>query len=334
MTKEFNTKPGAYVLYYQNKKYRGTQIENYCKNNTYVEYVPGIYFTITENKICGIKKYMIHFFRLCKRKLRLLENIEIRLQKKWKTHHIEVTFKNIRDEYSLCTIVDAEEITVYSNGKFNKNKCFPNFSKYTLTDNKPLYTTVNSSEILFPKSSGGDGNRCFLKGILGHIGIFSPIYENEYSFLSEYEMHCAADKSDLLKQLCMKTPNCRDTVQRMKEGTYVEDHLDALKLSKYGDKYIVNNGNHRTCCAKLFGIEKVSSYVYYYEETTNNMEPYRLEKPNDSHHKSDNEKVLKTFYQVFEKNGLSEKDAKTYLEKDGSDIGLIMLFKDTLSKFC
>lgn len=337
MTKEFSTKPGAYVLYYQKGKYTGTQIENYCKYNAFVEFVPGIYFKITTNKLHGIKKYIINFFDLYKGKLECISLIKERLHNKWTTNHIEVCFKNIRDEYALYTKIKEEEILLYSN-KPAKEYYFNDYKKIKTTNIKRIYTTVKPSEIIFPTSSGGDGSRCFLKGVLGVIGIFSPVYHNnEYSFLSEYEMHCVADKSDLLKEFCMKTPGCKKTVQKMKEGTYLGStsatDLDGLRLSKYGNKYIINNGNHRACCAKLFGIEEVKAIVYCHEEVNDNEELFYPKTHNNYKINYDNEKVLKSFYHIFIKNGLSEEDARIYLEKDGSDLGLIMLFQNKLLDF-
>lgn len=117
----------------------------------------------------------------------------------------------------------------------------------------------------------------------------------------------------------------------MREGEFVGpskgDDFDCLKLGKYEDIYIIQNGNYRSYCAKVFGISTVKTNVYKYEKVKNEYENKQVQELNCMKREFDNKDVLNSFYRAFRKRDIRDDEAKEHLKQDRTDLGLVKLLR-------
>jgi len=261
----------------------------------------------------------VFLIRLFNPKSRLITEIEKKFSKKV----ITVQFKNIRDNYSYF----INQKKVYENIRhFQGEEEFKFFENYTTVDEKPEFLKIPTEKINFPRMSGGDGNRCRLKGVFSGEKILNTgVDTNHYIFFEEYEMHCLTAHSDKIRNICKICDNCQAILRLMKSGKYADppkkNEDDHIILEQRGERYIILNGNHRVCCAKTFGISFVGAEVCKNKHVEQTLIKYLNKKT------ANNKEVLETFYKVFDKKGINMLDVHNYLENDGTDIGLIELLR-------
>lgn len=216
---------------------------------------------------------------------------------------------------------------MYENKKNYQGKDDGNFQyKYEYVKEEPEYLEIPTERILFPCRTGGEGTRCSLKGVFREAGIFTTsTYKDHYMFFNEYEMHCLTACSEEIRDICKTCNNCMRTVELMKEGRFVGptkgNDSDCLTVGEYDGRYVIENGNHRACCAKAFGIPLVKAKVNKYRRTDELCQEPKV------NNRGDNQKVLDSFYKVFDERGISRPLVNQYLETDGTDVGLIKLLK-------
>lgn len=309
-------------LFFQNIPYDLSTIKHFYleSKEDKVEFLPGIFFRIKEFKT------PLNFLRP------LIKNVEFLnvLLDKVAKNQIQFEFRNIRDTYKL--IKDNE--ILYENKKRFTNNDMLDIQKIYKPSNTAILQTeikqVSTKDILFPQQSGGWANRCILKGILGdkNIQLFDTI-DVPYNFLNEYELHALAQDYPILKKLCLKCKNCRGIIESMQSGSFIgasEKTYDCIKLSQYDNIYVIENGNHRVCCAKLFNIPSITAEVttYALQDTQQPtfVSPY---KPYLMANKKvpTNKEVLDYFYNTMLKIKFTKEEALDFLEKDGTNVTLV-----------
>lgn len=325
---EFVTNKRDYVLCFQGVEYTKYDFERFYSNvdvmGKEVEFLPGIFYKFDLKRSILLKGILAV---LCsyEGESQLIKILPKVLDEKFSTKIITIQFRNIRDRYSFFI---AQE-KVYKNEKNYQGKNDRDFQyEYEYVQEEPEYLEIPTERILFPSCTGGEGNRCSLKGVFREAGIFTTsTYKDYYTFFDEYEMHCLTACSEEVRDICKTCSNCMRTVKLMKEGQFVGptkgNDSDCLTVGEYDGRYVIENGNHRACCAKAFGIPLVKAKIYKYRKTDELCQEPEVE----VRESGNNQKVLDSFYQVFDERGISRLFVNKYLETDGTDIGLIKLLK-------
>lgn len=301
--------------------------ENNCDGNN-LEFLPGVFYLCEVISPKWIRGFIIKLLQKCNNKSETVSVLITILLEKWEKKKITLIFKNKRDNYSLY--IDNELIYNHKKIYAGKELLFLN-DDYELVNTEPEYIEIETVKILPPCQSGGEGSRCSLKGVFKNNGLLrTDTYNAHYSFFSEYEMHCLAMQSENIKNICKKCSNCMTTVDLMQNGKFIGptkgNESDCLTLGKYDEKYIIQNGNHRACCAKVFGIQTVKAKVFKFIKSSNEVnEGDACHYINES--KFDNKEILESFYEVFRYYEISDAKTREYLEKDGTDVGLIELLR-------
>lgn len=331
---EFEVEDKRYRLLFQGKEYPDYKLEKYYKENSVggkkVEFLPGIFYSIVVIKPKGIKTLVLRILEKNKKRYETFKRFIDLLLERCEVYLVSITFDNARDDYSLY--ID-DTLIINHEKNYTGKELFIEKKDYEYLGGEPEYIEVETEKILFPHQSGGDGLRCSLKGVFQSMDLFrTDTYNAHYFFFDEYEMHCLAMHSEKVRQICKKCRNCMRTVELMREGKFIGptkgNDSDCLKLGKCGDRYIIENGNHRACCAKVFGIPTVKAKVYKYEkikdEQDNNKQTQEF---NYMKREFDNKDVLNSFYGVFRNKGISDDEAREYLKQDGTDSRLIELLQ-------
>ncbi|NBH35967.1 hypothetical protein D3Z58_21125 [Clostridiaceae bacterium] len=323
---EFITNTRDYALHFQNVEYIKHDFENFYLHvdvmGKEVEFLPGIFYKL-DLKHSILLKGMLAILRSYEGESKLIKILPKVLDEKFGTRIITIQFRNIRDSYSF--FINQEK--VYENKKNYQGKDDGNFQyKYEYVKEEPEYLEIPTERILFPCRTGGEGTRCSLKGVFREAGIFTTsTYKDHYMFFNEYEMHCLTACSEEIRDICKTCNNCMRTVELMKEGRFVGptkgNDSDCLTVGEYDGRYVIENGNHRACCAKAFGIPLVKAKVNKYRRTDELCQEPKV------NNRGDNQKVLDSFYKVFDERGISRPLVNQYLETDGTDVGLIKLLK-------
>lgn len=327
MITAFSSKSKQYKLYFQGSKYSNDNFETYYKSNCNegesIEFLPGIFYSYAAVGPKGVKGVVISLLGKYKIRSMQLRMLSTFLVERWEDYIVTLTFKNARDDYSLY----IDDKLVFCNKKAYKGKeLLFSTHDYERINCEPEYLEVLTEKILLPCQSGGDGSRCSLKGTFKSLNLLrTDTYNAQYFFFNEYEMHCLAMHSEKIRSICKQCSNCMKTIALMSKKKFIGptkgNNSDGLLLEKYNETYIIGNGNHRACCAKVFGIPTVKAMVYRYKR----VEYEQSEAMPEKEQRSDNIKVLESFYQVFHDNKISDKIARTYLQQDGTDLALIEL---------
>lgn len=322
----FTTNKIEYMLCFQGVEYTKDDFESFYLNDDVmgkeVEFLPGIFYKF-ELKRSIVLKSMLAVLYSYNGESQLIKLLPKILDERFSTKIITIQFRNIRDSYSFFI---AQE-KVYKNEKNYHGKNDMDFQyEYEYVKQEPKYLEIPTERIFFPSCTGGEGNRCSLKGVFRNAGIFTTsTYEDYYMFFSEYEMHCLTACSEEVREICKTCSNCMRTVELMKEGQFVGptkgNDSDCLTVGEYDGRYIIENGNHRACCAKAFGIPLVKAKIHKYRRID------ELCQESEVNRRGNNQKVLDSFYQVFDKREISRLLVNQYLETDGTDIGLVKLLK-------
>ena len=323
---QFVTNKKEYTLYFQDAEYTKNDFERFYLNvnvmGKEVEFLPGIFYKFDIKHSFWLKK-LLAVLCLYNGESHLIKILPEILNEKFGKRIITIEFKNVRDSYSF--FIDQEN--VYGNEKNFQGKDEANFQyDYEYVKGEPEYLEIPTEKILFPCRTGGDGTRCSLKGVFKEEGIFTTsTYGDYYIFFSEYEMHCLTAYSEEVRDICKMCNNCMKTIELMKEGRFIgptkDNDSDCLTVGEYDSRYIIENGNHRACCAKAFGIPVVKAKVHKYRKKAELCQEPEVRKG------VDNQKVLDSFYKVFDEKGISRLIVNQYLEADGTDVGLIKLLK-------
>lgn len=327
MNKEFQfiTNKKDYTLHFQNAEYTKNDFERFYLQDVMeneVEFLPGIFYKFDIKK-SFLLKGLLSVLCLYNGELHLIRILLRALNEKFCKKIITIQFKNIRDSYSF--FIDQEK--VYENKKYFQGKDEAKIQyDYEYVKGEPEYLEIPTEKINFPCCTGGEGERCSLKGVFSYEGLFTTsTYGNYYTFFDEYEMHCLTAYSEEVRAICKRCNNCMKTIELMNAGRFVGptkgNDSDCLTVREYDGRYIIENGNHRACCAKAFGIGFVKAKIHKYRCTGKLCQESKVIKG------VDNQKVLDSFYKVFDKKGISRLVVNQYLETDGTDIGLIKLLK-------
>lgn len=334
----FNEDDISSLIFQGNAYFVGNLIDYYRKENKFkndfIEFLPGIFLAC--ETVIKSKLFKLVFDRINKKREQNERNnsiIEYVILKYYSEKIIRFNFRNKRDDYFLIGVND--EILFENEKKYKgqelEHLVYENICAWDTE--KPVFIEVDTEKILFPKSSGGDGKgRCTVKGTFQEKRIFST--HSSYSFFSEYEMHCAVKHFNKLNEICEECLPCTNTVKLMKAGEFKgpteENNSDGLRLYEYRDFYIISNGNHRACAAKIFGVKKVKAEVYRKKsKDLSSVENYETENYEKRYNgqSNDNKKVLRSYYEVLAKNNINEDEARTLLELEDSNYKLIqMLF--------
>lgn len=332
-TVKFKFREGSCRLLFQGTEFNGYGINRYYQKNgstnKKIEFLPGIFCSIVAIKPEGIKAFILGMLAKHKKRSETLRILNCFLSERWKEYLISITFDNARDDYLLY--IDDTLIISHDKDYIGKELLIKE-KNYECRGSGPQYMEVETRKILFPHQSGGGGLRCSLKGVFQSMGLFrTDTYNTHYFFFDEYEMHCLAMHCERVRGICKRCRNCMRTVGLMQKGKFVGptegNDFDCLTLGKYGDRYIIRNGNHRACCAKVFGIPTVKAKVYSYEEIKGEHKNKQEQVFNCMKEKVDNEDILNSFYTVFHNNGISDEEARKYLKQDGTDSGLMELLQ-------
>lgn len=323
---EFITNKIDYTLHFQNAEYTKNDFECFYLHEDNmgkeVEFLPGIFykFDLKQSFVLKALLSVLCFYNGESQLIKILPKV---LNEKFGKMVITIQFKNIRDSYSF--FIDQEK--VYGNEKNFQGKNEAKFQyDYEFVKGEPKYLEIPTERILFPSCTGGEGTRCSLKGVFRTEGIFTTCtYGDYYIFFDEYEMHCLTAYSEEARDICKKCENCMRTIELLKEGKFIGptkgNDSDCLTVGEYDGRYIIENGNHRACCAKAFGIPLMKAKIYKYRRTKQLCRKPEVRK------RIDNQKVLDSFYRVFDKKGISRSIVNQYLETDGTDVGLIKLLR-------
>lgn len=322
---EFITNKKDYTLHFQNAEYTKNDFECFYSHDVMgneAEFLPGIFYKFDLKKSFLLKS-LLSVLCLYNGESQLIRILPKVLSEKFGKKIITIQFKNIRDSYSF--FIDQEK--VYENKKYFQGKDEAKFQyDYEYVKGEPEYLEIPTEKIIFPCCTGGEGTRCSLKGVFRDEGIFTTsTYGDYYMFFDEYEMHCLTAYSEEVRAICKMCNNCMKTIALMKTGRFIGptkgNDSDCLTVGEYDGRYIIENGNHRACCAKAFGIRFVEAKIHKYRRTGELCQEPEVIKG------VDNQKVLDSFYRVFDEKGISRLIVNQYLETDGTDIGLIKLLK-------
>lgn len=323
MEQEISTNSLNYEFVFQNVKYTRIDFERYYfskeANGESVEFLPGIFYEINQ-KYSFVLKILIYISSLLSGQCQIINAMVARKKRedKYVEKTIKIQFKNKRDEYSFY-IDNVEQYTHKKqfHGKNRPESMYKDHYEYE-TNGSTECRDIDTKNIYFPYTSGGDGDRCSLKGKFKEEGILTICSNDGYNFFDEYEMHCLTEQVEEVKNICNKCKKCMTILDMLKEGKFTDlKDSDCLKVKDCDGRYIIMNGNHRACCAKTFGISTMMAKVYKCE---------RKEKPNfkEESHKN-NQKVLDTFYETFKKRGIGIETVRSYLEKEGDDTNLLKI---------
>jgi len=133
-----------------------------------------------------------------------------------------------------------------------------------LNSKNPQLSTVNVSDIVeYPTELG---YRC---GLLQKLGI-DPYLDTEEKV---YEALTESAKDPKNRAICLNYKRCRTFWNEFKQGRtpFVED--DPIRLVEFGGKYWVNEGKHRVCLAKRFGVPTLVAHVEHLEEDIYSLLP-------------------------------------------------------------
>lgn len=295
-------------------------------NDDFTEFLPGIYIKRKMKYKKKFDKYTSSDIE--KNNFFVLKMIYYLIWNKIFYDHqdIEIIFKieNKRDNIKIV----VNEHSIY-------NKCKPRVDTLEYKYNENLKTLLNSeykveyklvdtNKILYPYASGGDGERCIIKGIFNHLGLSdrSSFYD-DYTFFTEHEMFLASSSIDSLMDICKKFERCNMIYNKFLDNTYKhgtpDNWGDDITLIEANGIYKISNANHRVCLAKRFGIPKVFARVMMasndnIDTSYKNSHNYGI--LSKKFNKGNNEKLLKSFYQKLQNLNLGNEEGQ-YILKNG-----------------
>lgn len=294
------------------------------------EYLPGIHINIekrySDNEIKKIREEFKESYNIIRKIFLLYKLYKINKNQSLK---VILEINNKRDD---ITILDGENTIFENRRKYQDplNEKFKSSSnEYYFETKNPVFKNVDTSRIMYPFQSGGWGNRCIMKQIFGDLGLFNT-YNNKYKFFEENEMHFAVSQIDYLMEICSSKGACSKLLKRFKAGTYIvsdEDKWhDDICLEEKNNVYRIINGNHRSCCARMFGIPTIKarvSFTYPYEEKSSSKYKNDIKGYSRTRYDTNKGELTKDYYETLFKLGLNKREAYDILDKGISGKNLI-----------
>lgn len=154
-----------------------------------------------------------------------------------------------------------------------------------------------------------------------------------FSRLSSPETYDIISDSDIVEQtkaepyfinLC-KSSRCHKTYQNILTEGYKINKNDMIKLDKYNDSYIPQEGKHRICALKRFDYPKKIP-----AEITHSTD-YKADTLQEEHFVSF-EQRLKKYYECFKYYGLSKEEVLAYLSDTQMSLCKIIIEKNALNE--
>lgn len=296
--------------------------QNESEDSYYLEFLPGIFIRKDQKYVNRVERE-INKFDYSKREnptlgvvfLLLFYRLKDKVFYENQIISLEIKVGNRRDSIEIFDkekILYAESASIADplQQEYNRNRSSE--SDYTIE-----FKWVDTTKIMYPFRSGGDGNRCRIKGIFQSLNLLSNYNDNEYVFFSEHEMFLASAESVGLIEECKKFTRCMDICSRFINNTYsqpaTEKWYDEIELEEFNGLYKIINANHRVCIAKRFAVSSVYAKVYKYSEKKiaelggqNRQSSFKF------HTRGDNKKILLSFYEKIDKLGLG-KDAGRHI---------------------
>lgn len=262
----------------------------------------------TKEKVCGEEVEILPSI-YCWRKtylpkiLKQYERIYIKSMKVFLNKDLEVFFienRNIRNYFNI----EKEKHPEFAEKILNvEYECI---DEYVETEKLPYPNTLH--------------NGCKMWSIFQELGL----YNNEiYSPLSGSQVLKVTSYSENLNELICKKSKCNDFIQKMLNGTFepifVKDNLrDAISVLKtFKGYYELEEGKHRICAAKRFGVDRIPVTVYQQkikkrhivESSSRNLLSPIIPK------KTFCTEVLKKHKQIYANLGLSEDEMRELTEE-------------------
>lgn len=184
------------------------------------------------------------------------------------------------------------------------------FGEYEKVD-----TYVETEKLPYP---GMLHNGCKMWSVFSKLGLYDG---GIYSPLSGSQVLKVTSYIENLNNTICKNSKCNDFIPKMLNGTFepifVKDNSrDAISVtSKFEGYYELDEGKHRICAAKRFGLDRIPATVYI-EKTKQCFEgilprPFSLTIPK----KIFCSEVLKEYKRIYADLGLNEEDMKELTEK-------------------
>ncbi|WP_027085518.1 hypothetical protein [Cohnella panacarvi] len=296
-------------------------LEQSGSEDHYNEFLPGIYMK-KDQKFFSRMDRAINKLDYRKREKPtiglIFRLLYCRLVDKWlfEKQKVMITINIVNKRDSIEIVDEAKTLYTQRTPVFN-----PSQGEHDYTNDSIEFKWVDTSHILYPFRSGGDGNRCRIKGIFQTLNLLNGHRDNEYVFFSEHEMFVASAESIGLMEECKKFERCMDIYNRFNNNEYVQPDIehwyDEIVLEEYNGQYRIANANHRVCIAKRFEVPSVYAKVYKYSEKKI-AEPKRRSVVSGygRHTRGNNKEILFSFYHTIGQLGIN-KETSQYILKEG-----------------
>lgn len=308
-------------LLYDGKKFPEIYMKHYYEKNNenqdYVEFLPGVYY---KRELKYKERFTEKYEKKNRRNLFLLIFYELLDKLIYEKQKVKISFKIENKRDSIIILKNDEE-------KYRQDIPYgdPLAEKYEKTkvkyygEQKVEYKEVETEKICYPDKSGGDGERCRIKGIFQKLGMLNICSNNEYVFFTEHEMFFTSANTESLMYECKRFSKCKNMYEKFANNTYENpsgDYWgDNIELEENNNGiYRIANANHRVCCAKRFKINKV--YAKVYNEVSSKNETKLKSLYSEREQTYDHEAIKKSFYNKLYKLGLTEENAR-YILKEG-----------------
>lgn len=253
----------------------------------------------------------------------------------WKKilHRIKVYFDE-EDDYIIYIKNIRDSVSIEMEGEYD----YLNKSAYSVKCGEDN-TYVKTELLPYPSLLGGG---CCIWSLFSAIELFTTCSESDvlYKPLSESQLlRITADISVLNENVCKNSVCCGEFINKMLDGTFVpiyadEDSYNAIKVVCVDGKMSLDEGKHRVCAAKRFGIEQIPATVYYYSnnetgdsyyQNTNSMRFWL----GDIKKESLCNEILEECYRIYRNIGLSDNNIRELNETVTDDCFISFLEKMT-----
>lgn len=326
----FRPQSGSHLsINFNGLSFQSYNIFDYVEQNShgedYVEYLPGVFIRkvqkyndfieVGSNKLDNQRRENPTLVTVLKSAYwRLLKKIFYKRQ----LVKIIIEIRNKRDAIEIKnhdTILFHQSVPVID--ALQKN--YDNRIKYS-SDYTEEFKWVDTTKIMYPFRSGGNGERCRIKGIFQTLDLLDGYNHEHYSLFSEHEMFLASSQSDGLMQECKKFERCVNICDRFHNHTYSqpteEKWFDEIELNECSGVYEISNANHRVCIAKRFNVPFVYAKVYkFHKDQMVESQERSNDLPRDIFTRGDNQKILSSFYNRISRLDLKKECGHHILQK-------------------
>lgn len=247
-------------------------------------------------------------------------------------------FKIKNKLYSL-QIIHHHEIKFESYPNHTSKK-LAYFSRFRGEEIKSTYEEVDLSKIISSNHMGGINN-CYLE--------FIPYIFNSgcrsFKLFNLSDMVDLSNSSSYIANYCKTGDSCKKKISDFKKEACIE-FGNSVQLTKLGDSYFIENGNHRVCCAKKTNLKTIPAKVVYVSEKDNldlsmygseeTYDNYRHGSPIDTMDFIENcdkaPEVLNLFYSTLNRLNIDKRCAKRIMKNNIQGVELIELIENKNNK--